>query len=112
MLNFLHQCNLPYLKVPLDPDFSKACIDQAASLGCPMSGPDSFEPYIIVGAVIAHGAYAHLNDRAFQIYIGVYTGIMTYYDDNFERHVGALEQFNRRFVRGERQEDVVLQGLG
>lgn len=91
-------------------DFYKACMDEAYNLGDPLNS-EIFPPYIVVGAMIAQAAYAHLKDRSIQVYIALYTAILTYLDDKYEHHVAALTSFNERFVRGDDQADKVLQIL-
>ena len=67
--------------------------------------------YIPCGVVIAATAYAHIKNRATQVFIALYTAFTSWIDDTYVRDVIGLDSFNERFVTGQKQANEGLDGL-
>ncbi|KAF9264979.1 terpenoid synthase, partial [Marasmius fiardii PR-910] len=65
---------------------------------------------ITVGVDIASTSYSHLPKRN-QVYIAIFTSLVTVLDNSFYQNHSRMEGFNERFVNGLPQDDPVLHVL-
>lgn len=105
ILTFVNRCDIQYRGVeqPIA-DLEALCIAEASARGYLRADDKALRRCIGVGAAMAATSYAHLSDGNVRIYIGLYTGFLTYLDDFFVSHIDAIREFVHRFVSRQRQQ--------
>ncbi|KAF8186249.1 isoprenoid synthase domain-containing protein [Pholiota molesta] len=94
-------------------DFHNLCCKFAIDNGYPM-GTDrsipSLRPFIPVGVSLASMAYGHIDEET-RVFIAIYTAFLVHADDFYVRDNERLRVFAERFIRREKQFDLVLDAL-
>jgi glycosyltransferase involved in cell wall biosynthesis len=94
-------------------DFHNLCCKFAIDNGYPM-GTDrsvpSLRPFIPVGVSLASIAYGHIDEET-RVFIAIYTAFLVHADDFYVRDNERLRVFAERFIRREKQFDLVLDAL-
>ncbi len=111
ILSMLQKQKLASRALTLDQSFVQRCLDEAASLGCPMEpvgDHPSFHNSTTIGAAIAFFAYNYIKDEDVKVYIGTYTSIIIYIEDTFGNNPEVVYDFNARFTSGQPQRSPVL----
>jgi hypothetical protein len=108
--SFLERCKIPYPCVIYDEDLNRLTREDLMRRGCPLSGLYSVVPYIPASVSIAAFAYGH-TARDTQTFVSVYTTLLIYLDDTYSDDASGIQDFNTRFVLGQKQRDPTLQCL-
>ncbi|KAL4268873.1 trichodiene synthase family protein [Pleurotus pulmonarius] len=110
ILSMLQKQKLGARALTLDQSFVRRCLEEAASLGCPMEAVGdhpSFHKSTTIGAAIAFFAYNYIKDEDVKVYIGTYTSIIIYIEDTFGDKPEVVYDFNARFTSGQSQSAVL-----
>jgi hypothetical protein len=108
--SFLDRYNISYPRVDYDEYLDRLTREDLTRRGCPLSGLYSVVPYIPASVSIAALAYNH-TPRDTQMFISVYTTLLLYIDDTYSDDASGIQDFNTRFVLGQKQRDPTLQCL-
>ncbi|KAF7430764.1 hypothetical protein PC9H_006475 [Pleurotus ostreatus] len=111
ILSMLQKQKLTARALKLDQSFVRRCLDDAASLGCPMEPVGdlpSFHRSTTIGAAIAFFAYNYIKDEDVKVYIGTYTSMIIYIEDVFGDTPEIVHDFNARFTSGKPHRSPVL----
>jgi hypothetical protein len=106
----LSQCKIPYPKVAYDDEFGRLTRVELERRGCALSGPYGVAQFIPPSVSMATVPYGHCT-KDVQMFICIYSALLFYVDDKFEKDVEGLRDFNRRFIRGQKQRDPTLECL-
>ena len=99
--DFLHRLQYAPPDTPEDPDLRREVADIIASWNAGLD-QECIDGIMDTACSIAHCAYPHTS-REHQRFVAIYTACLVYIDDLGQRNLTALEQFARRFGRGEPQ---------
>ncbi|KJA14331.1 hypothetical protein HYPSUDRAFT_80866 [Hypholoma sublateritium FD-334 SS-4] len=112
--SFLSKIEVPNAFMPIDQKFYDICCKRAMDQGYPM-GTDhtipSIRPFMKTGVYLAFCAYGHLENEATRIFMALYTAFLVYVDVAFVRDSRNVRVFTERFIRNEKQMDIVLDSL-
>ncbi len=114
VLPLLQKQQITARALKLDESFVQKCLDDTASLGCPMApngDVPSFHRSNRTGAAMAFFGYNHIDDMQVKLYIGTYTSLVVYIEDAFSDKLEVIQDFNTRFTSGETQRLPVLTAL-
>jgi hypothetical protein len=114
IVDFLEECNVPYLIVPFDDALFNACLERAAQKGYPVATESvgtGFVKALKVGVAITRTSYGHLPDYDSLIWMALWTAFVTYADDAFQDDIHHLQSFARTFMQNERHEHPVLEAF-
>ncbi|KAF9442329.1 terpenoid synthase [Macrolepiota fuliginosa MF-IS2] len=101
MAEYLKQCGIAYPhEVCLDEYFRADCYTEAERRGFDMK---ALKKSLDTGIAIAATCYKHLDNYSTQVYIGVWTGLITYIDDNYGTYSDGLKEFFGRFTHQQPQ---------
>lgn len=106
LVHFLKRCDITYPNdIRLDYSFRDACYADATRRGFDLA---TLKRSLDVGIAIADAAYQHLKSQPARIFIAIWTGILTYIDDEYHNYAGGLDEFFDRFLRQEPQQHQIL----
>ncbi|KIK56932.1 hypothetical protein GYMLUDRAFT_1012408 [Collybiopsis luxurians FD-317 M1] len=106
--SFLSRCSVTYREVPMDLSFLKLCYTEARKREYMVEGSEEMKPFIPTGVAIAITTYAHLENISIRVWMALITAAATYCDDKFLKDTKSLDMFYSRILRGQPQEDRVL----
>jgi hypothetical protein len=106
----LSECKIPYPEVVYDDEFDRLTRAELERRGCALSGPYSAARFIPTSVTMATVPYAHC-PKDIQMFICIYSVLLLYVDDKFEKDVDGVHDFNQRFIRGQKQRDPTLECL-
>jgi hypothetical protein len=106
--SLLERCKIPYSRAVYDDDLDRLTREDLTRRKCPLSDPYGVVPYIPTAVSIAAFAYAH-TPRDTQRFVSVYTVFLVYIDDTYSDDASGIQDFNTRFVLGQKQRDTTLQ---
>jgi hypothetical protein len=109
--SFLDGCNLVYPRRANDSKLEADCIAEAVQRQYITDKDQTLKRFIPAGVLIACNAYRHQR-YDIQIFICLYTALLVYLDDVFEKDVELVRDFNYRFVTSRSHEDRMLNHLG
>ncbi|KAM5545256.1 hypothetical protein V8D89_001367 [Ganoderma adspersum] len=98
---FLHRLQYTPPDTPGNPELRREVADIIASWNAGLD-QECIDGLMDTGCSIAQCAYSHTS-REHQRFVAIYTACLVYIDDLGHRNLEALEQFVRRFTRGEPQ---------
>ncbi|TFK26564.1 terpenoid synthase [Coprinopsis marcescibilis] len=101
---------------PFDMELWAGCMKECRERAFPVEPQDipgkvTFRRSLKVGVVIAQTSYRHLADFHTRVWIAMFTGLVTYADDVFQKDIRHLQSFPSTFVTNGRHENPVLDAL-
>ncbi|KAG9312187.1 isoprenoid synthase domain-containing protein [Chiua virens] len=110
----LAECNVTCKVTPFDHDFYRECVDEAVRRGFVVEGDHSVQTCMRPGVLYASTAGRHLNSRATQRWLALYTSCTLYIDEvffHFPSEIPEIYLFSDRLIGGQRQGNPVLDAL-
>ncbi|EIW74283.1 terpenoid synthase [Coniophora puteana RWD-64-598 SS2] len=110
--DLFNQYDIPYPasgSVPLDSSYFSDCCAYALSKGYTITRSSQIFRSIHVGSVMGQIAYGHLPDRASQIYMAMFTGVLVVIDTLAQFDVERVRPFYGCFINGHTQPDPELE---
>ncbi|KXN81471.1 Trichodiene synthase [Leucoagaricus sp. SymC.cos] len=99
--NFLKKCDIVYPRnIQVDEAFHKDCYADAARRGIDI---ELISESLEAGIGLVDTSYHHLEHRSTQIFIAVWSGLMTHLDYQYEVYADGLKEFSTRFINQQPQ---------